>query len=361
MTTLATSRIVNFSAGPSALPLEVLEEAREALLVLGNSGVGILEHSHRSKEFLAVVAEAQASLRGLLALPDDFAVLFLTGGASQQFFMVPMNFLKGGVANYLDTGVWSSKAIKEAKRFGQVHVACTSKDTNYSYIPASADLKPGAAYTHYTSNNTIYGTQFAAEPPSEGPLVCDASSDFLSRPIDIAKHGLIYAGAQKNLGPAGVTIVIMRKDFIEAGEKELPTMLQYRTHLENDSLYNTPPVFAIYVTGLVLKWLERMGGVAAMQARNEAKAKLVYDALDASSFYRCPVAKDSRSRMNVVFRLPSEELEAKMAKDALAAGFSGIKGHRSAGGIRISIYNAIEPSAVESFVSFMKDFEAKNG
>lgn len=361
MTTTAAHRIVNFSAGPSALPLEVIEEAREGMISLAGSGVGICEHSHRSKEFTKVIEEAEADLRSLMGIPDGYEVLFLTGGASQQFFQVPMNLLKGGFANYLDTGSWSSKAIKEAKRFGEVHVACSSKADNYTHIPAQVDLKPGAAYTHFTSNNTIFGTQFAAEPPAEGPLVVDASSDILSRRIDASKYGLIYAGAQKNLGPAGVTLVVIRKDLVEAGDTDLPTMLQYRIHAENKSLYNTPPVFPIYVTGLMLKWLQRQGGVDGIQKANERKADLLYGALDASSFYRAPVAAGSRSRMNVVFRLPTEELEAKMVKDALAAGFSAIKGHRSAGGIRISMYNAIPYEAVESFVSFMKEFEAANG
>lgn len=358
---VTTERKVNFSAGPAVLPVEVLEEARENLLSLGNSGVGVMEHSHRGKEFVAVLAEAESGCRELLGLGDDWAVLFLSGGASSQFFMVPMNFLAGGVANYLDTGVWSSKAIKEANAFGQAHVAASGKAGKYAAIPTTADYKPGARYTHFTSNNTIYGTQWKSEPVVDSPLVCDASSDMLSRPIDVSRYALIYAGAQKNLGPAGVTLVVARKDFIASGASNIPPMLQYRTHLEHESCYNTPPCFAIYVMSLVFKWLKNQGGPVGIARYNEKKAAVLYDCLDSSAFWTTPAEKASRSLMNVVWRLPSEELEARFVSEASKAGFSGLKGHRNVGGIRASIYNAMPIEGVQGLVEFMKDFERRNG
>lgn len=356
------SRKVNFSAGPAVLPLEVVEEARENLLSFAGSGLGILEMSHRGKLFENVIQQAEGDVRELLGVGEEFAVLFLTGGASQQFFQVPMNFLSPGqVANYTNTGTWADKAIKEAKRFGEVHVAASSKADNYTYIPPTADYRTGARYTHFTSNNTIFGTQWRREPASPDLLVCDASSDFMSRPLDMARYAMIYAGAQKNLGPAGVTLVVIRKDFAESGSKDLPTLLQYRTHVAENSLHNTAPVFPIYVVSLVLKWLKKLGGLQAMAHRNEAKAGELYRVLDSSAYWTTPVREDSRSLMNVVFRLPSEELENKFLKEAEAQGYSGLKGHRSVGGIRASIYNAFEPSDLSAFCEFMKDFERRNG
>jgi len=296
-----------------------------------------------------------------MGIGDDHAVLFLQGGASHQFAMIPMNFLGGATANYIDTGVWSSKAIKEAKLFGNVNVSASSKDKNHTYIPSSWKHAADAKYTHFTSNNTIYGTQWRTEPDSAGPLVCDASSDICSRPIDVSKYALIYAGAQKNLGPSGVTLVVIRKDLAETGSKELPVILQYRTFVAEKSLYNTPSTFGIYIAGLVFKWILKNGGLTAMEKHNEAKAKLLYDCLDSSAYWRSPVEKAARSRMNVVWRLASEELEEKFIKESKAAGLDGLKGHRNVGGIRASIYNAMPMEGVQALVDFMKAFELKNG
>lgn len=357
-----TSRIWNFSAGPAVLPESVLEEAKDNLLSLGSTGIGICEHSHRGKPFMAVAAEAEALCRELAGIPDDYAVLFLQGGASLQFSMVPMNFLTPDrTADYLVTGMWSEKAVKEAKPWGKVHSACSSKDQNFSYIPDVATYSDSPVYVHFTSNNTIFGTQFRSEPqglPKDAFLVCDASSDIFSRPIDIRKYGLIYAGAQKNLGPSGVTLVIVRKDLVEAGNKSLATMLQYRTHAENESMYNTPPTFGIYLMMLVFRWIRQQGGLAAMEQRNEAKAKVLYDYLDLSALFKATARPDSRSRMNVTFVTGNEERDNAFVKKAEAAGFSGLKGHRSVGGMRASIYNAFPVEGVHALVQFLKDFEA---
>ena len=357
-----TRRIWNFSAGPAVLPETVLEEARENLLSLGNTGVGICEHSHRGKPFMAVAAEAESLCRELAGIPDDYAVLFLQGGASLQFSMVPMNLLPADrTADYLITGMWAEKALKEAKSVGKTHVACTSKDANFNYIPESCSYSDNPAYVHFTSNNTIFGTQFQSEPvaiPSSAFLVCDASSDIFSRPIDIRKYGLIYAGAQKNLGPSGVTLVIMRKDLVDAGNKNLATMLQYRTHAENESMYNTPPTFGIYLMMLVFRWIKAQGGLAAMETRNKAKAAVLYDYLKSSSLFKSTAKPGSGSMMNVTFVTGNEEKDNAFVKAAEARGFSGLKGHRSVGGMRASIYNAFPPEGVEALVQFMKDFEA---
>jgi phosphoserine aminotransferase len=357
-----TRRIWNFSAGPAVLPETVLEEARENLLSLGNTGVGICEHSHRGKPFMAVAAEAEALCRELAGIPDDYAVLFLQGGASLQFSMVPMNLLPADrTADYLITGMWAEKALKEAKSVGKTHVACTSKDANFNYIPESCSYSDNPAYVHFTSNNTIFGTQFQSEPvgiPGSAFLVCDASSDIFSRPIDIRKYGLIYAGAQKNLGPSGVTLVIMRKDLVEAGNKNLATMLQYRTHAENESMYNTPPTFGIYLMMLVFRWIKAQGGLAAMETRNKAKAAVLYDYLKSSSLFRSTAKPGSGSQMNVTFVTGNEDKDNAFVKAAEAKGFSGLKGHRSVGGMRASIYNAFPPEGVEALVQFMKHFEA---
>ncbi|HZN11146.1 MAG TPA: 3-phosphoserine/phosphohydroxythreonine transaminase [Blastocatellia bacterium] len=361
-----TERIYNFSAGPAVLPLGVLEAAQRDLLALPGVGMSVLEISHRSEPFDEIIQGAAADLRALLEIPDNYKVLFLQGGASLQFTMVPMNLLpKGGSADYIITGAWSQGALKEAKKLGTARVAASTEDSHFSRIPApeELDLDPGAAYAHFTSNNTIYGTQWRAEPEAGGvPLVCDASSDFLSRPLEVARYGLIYAGAQKNAGPAGVTLVIVRDDLLARVPQGLPSLLDYRLLAEKESLYNTPPVFAIYVAGLVFKWLRReVGGLTEIQKRNEEKAKLLYDAIDATNFYRGHAEPGSRSRMNVTFRLPTEELEKSFAKEATAAGMDGLKGHRSVGGIRASIYNAFPKEGVARLVEFMREFERKNG
>jgi phosphoserine aminotransferase len=358
-------RIHNFSAGPAVLPEPVLRKAQEAIWNAAGSGIGIMEHSHRGKVFERIINEAEQACRDLAGIPDNYRVLFLQGGASLQFSMIPMNLLPADrTADYLVTGVWSQKAVKEAKQLGKVHIAATSEATQFDRIPKPDEIRYSAdpAYVHLTTNNTIYGTQLTSEPavPPGAPLVADTSSDMYSRPIDVRKYGLIYAGAQKNLGPSGVVLVIVRDDLIERGPKTLPTMLQYRTHAPERSLYNTPPTFAIYVVGEVFKWIHSQGGLAAMAERNEAKARTLYDYLDASDFFRTTVQPDSRSRMNVCFRAPTEELEENFVKEATKRGLDGLKGHRSAGGMRASIYNACPPAAVEALVAFMKEFERAN-
>ena len=358
-------RIHNFSAGPAVLPESVLRKAQEAIWNVGGSGIGIMEHSHRGKLFEQVINEAEEGCRTLGGIPDNYRVLFLQGGASLQFAMVPMNFLSADrTADYLVTGVWSQKAVKEAKPLGKVHIAATGEATNFDRIPKPEEIRysTNPAYVHITTNNTIYGTQWRTEPPvpSGVPLVADTSSDMYSRPIDIRRYGIIYAGAQKNLGPSGVVLVIIRDDLVEAGSKTVPTMLQYRTHAGESSLYNTPPTFAIYVMGEVFKWIQAEGGLAAMAEHNEAKARLLYEFIDNSDFFRGTVQPDSRSRMNVCFRAPTEELEAKFISEATKRGLDGLKGHRSAGGMRASIYNACPRRAVEALVAFMKEFERAN-
>lgn len=371
MTTATTTpaatgkRIFNFSAGPAVLPEPVLRQAQQDIWNIASSGAGILEHSHRGKVFDGVIEAAEADCRRLAGISGDHHVLFLQGGASLQFAMVPMSFLGAGrSADYLDTGSWTSAAIKEAERFGTVHIAFAGADTGYDHVPRPDEpaLSSGAAYTYYCSNNTIYGTEFAAPPPSPAPLVCDASSDMLSRPIDVAPHGLIFAGAQKNLGPAGCTLVIVRKDFLDGAAADLPSMLDYRRHAEKGSRLNTPPVFAIYVMGQVFKWLLAEGGLEAIAARNRAKAKVVYDAIDGSGGFYRPVARaDSRSLMNLTFRTPGEDLDKKFVAEAEANGMSGLKGHRSVGGLRASMYNAFPLAGAEALASFMAEFARRNG
>ena len=361
-----SDRIHNFSAGPAVLPEPVLRKAQEAIWNVAGSGIGIMEHSHRGKVFDKILAEAEASCRALASIPDDYAVLFLQGGASLQFSMVPMNFLPADrTGDYLNTGVWSQKAIKEAKILGrQVHIAASSEATNFDRIPKPDEIKYSAnpAYVHLTTNNTIYGTQWEREPavPQGVPLIADTSSDMYSRPIDVRKYAMIYAGAQKNLGPSGTVLVIIRKDLAETGPKTLPTMLQYRTFVAENSLYNTPPTLGIYLVGEVFKWIQSQGGLVAMGEHNEAKAKLLYDYIDASDFFRGTVQKDSRSLMNVCFRAPTEELESKFISEATKRGLDGLKGHRSVGGMRASIYNACPRASVEALVAFMKEFEQAN-
>jgi phosphoserine aminotransferase len=357
------SRVYNFNPGPAVLPVEVLETVRDNLLNYQNKGIGILEMSHRGADFEGILSDAENSLRELLSIGDDYTVIFTTGGATNQFSMVPMNLLsKGQTADYIISGTWAKKACSEAKKFGEVHVAGTSEDKNFSYIPKQLNFSSSPAYVHFTSNNTIFGTEFHAEPDvGQAVLICDASSDFLHKKIDITKYGLIYAGAQKNLGPAGVTLVIIRKDLLSRIPSGLPIMMDYNTYVKERSLYNTPPVFAIYVTAEVLKWIKRTGGLEAMQKRNEEKAGLLYKTIDESTMYRAHAEPGSRSLMNVTFRLKTEELEAKFAKEASAKGFIGLKGHRSVGGIRASIYNAFPLEGVKALVEFMKEFEQANG
>lgn len=360
-----TNRIHNFSAGPAVLPEPVLRKAQEAIWNVAGSGIGVMEHSHRGKVFDRIAAEAEETCRRLAGIPDNYHVLFLQGGASLQFAMVPMNLLAPeATADYLVTGVWSQKAVKEAKLVAKVHIAASSEATNFDRIPQASEIRysPRPSYVHLTTNNTIFGTQWAVEPsaPKDVPLIADASSDIYSRPIDIRKYGLIYAGAQKNLGPSGVVLVIIRNDLVEAGAKNLPTMLQYRTHVAEKSMYNTPPTFGIYVMGEVFKWIQTQGGLEAMAEHNRSKAQLLYDYLDESDFFRGTAQKDSRSLMNVCFRGPSEELEAKFISEATKRGLDGLKGHRSVGGMRASIYNACPRQAVEALVAFMKEFEQAN-
>jgi phosphoserine aminotransferase len=362
---MTTDRIHNFNAGPGVLPEPVLKAAQRDLWNVGGSGIGIAEHSHRGKLFERILEETIQDARDLAAIPDRYKVLFIQGGATQQFAMVPMNLLPSGeTADYLVTGVWSQKALAEAKKFGSTHVALTGESNGFTRIPDVEEIRYSArpAYVHLTTNNTIYGTQWKSEPPvPQGiPLVADTSSDMFSRPIDVAKYGLIYAGAQKNLGPSGIVMVILREDLAERAAANLPTMLQYRTYVKENSLYNTPPTFAIYMVGQVFKWIKSLGGLAAMAEHNAAKAKVLYDFLDSSEVFRCSVHQDSRSLMNVCFRTGSEELDAAFAREASQRGFEGLKGHRSAGGMRASLYNACPRESVSALVGFMKQFEREH-
>lgn len=361
-------RVINFNAGPAGLPLAALEQARDELLDFKGSGMSVMEHSHRGKEYAAVHEEATALFGKLLGIPDTHQVLFLQGGASLQFAMVPMNLMaKDGSADYVITGSWSEKALKEAKVLGAPKVAATTatEDKKYVRIPAASELKldEKASYVHITSNNTIAGTQWMDFPDTGSvPLVADMSSDFLWRPTDVSKFGLIYAGAQKNLGPSGVTVVVARKDLIEGGRTDIPAILRYKTHADADSLYNTPPTFAIYLVRNVLQWIEKNGGLEGMEKRNREKGEILYGAMDRlGDFYRCPVDKGSRSLMNVVFRLPDEEKEARFVAEAKKEGMVGLKGHRSVGGIRASTYNAVSVDDVKALVSFMETFAKVNG
>ena len=363
MTTM--TRIFNFSAGPAVLPVEVLQEAQRDLVSLPGVGMSVLEISHRSKPFDDIIQGCEADMRTLAKIPANYKVLFLQGGASLQFSMVPLNLLPAGAsADYIVTGTWSQKAVKEAKRVGGVKIAASTEAEQFARVPKQEELTldPGAAYVHMTSNNTIYGTEFHWLPETGGvPLVSDMSSDIFSRPIDVGRHALIYAGAQKNLAPAGVTLAIIREDLLKRSPSTLHTMLSYAVHAENQSLYNTPPVFPIYVMRLVMTWLLKNGGLEAVEVANRKKAETLYAEIDRTGFYRGHAAKDSRSRMNVTFRLPSEDLEKKFAKEATAAGLDGLKGHRSVGGMRASIYNAFPEAGVQALVDFMREFERKNG
>lgn len=360
-----TERIFNFSAGPAVIPLPVLEEAQRDMLSLPGVGMSVMEISHRSKTFDKIIQDAEAGLRELMGIPANYHVLFLQGGASLQFAMVPMNFLSlDASADYIVTGSWGKKAVKEAQKFGNVGIAANMADGGFTRVPAQdeLDLDSSAAYVHLTSNETIEGVQWKREPETGNvPIVCDSSSDILSRPIPVEKYGIVYAGAQKNMGPSGVTLVIIRDDLLPRIRDGLATMLDYRTHAKDKSLHNTPNTWGIYIIDLVCKWLKEKGGLPAMQKENDEKAKLLYDAIDATEFYRGHADPDSRSPMNVTFRLPSEDLEKQFAAETTAAGLDGLKGHRSVGGIRASIYNAFPRAGVEALIAFMKEFERKNG
>jgi phosphoserine aminotransferase len=359
------ARIHNFSAGPGVLPLDVLRQTQEDLIELNGSGIGLLECSHRSALYGAVIDSARARLHRLLQLDEDQEVLFLQGGAQSQFFMVPMNFLRGGRASYVDTGRWSDLAIGEAKRFGAVDVVYSSREQACDHVPQAGELAASSAesvYLHYTSNNTIAGTQFHHIPENpHGFLVCDASSDILSRPWDGSRYGLIYAGAQKNMGPSGVTVVVIRKSLLERADPDLPTMLRYGVHVAKQSMNNTPNTFGIYIIDQVCKWIEENGGLTAMEARNRAQAERLYSAIDASDFYQGKARKDSRSWMNVSFTTGHEDLDTRFWQSAAQAGLSGLKGHRIVGGLRASIYNAQTNDAVEALVSYMAEFERTHG
>jgi phosphoserine aminotransferase len=363
----ATKRAYNFNAGPAALPLSVLERMREELLDYGGTGMSVMELSHRSPEFEAISDNAERLLRRLLAIPDDYAVTFLQGGGSTQFAMAPMNlWVAGKPVDVLHTGSWTAKAIEELKKIAEYRLAASTEPDKFTRVPKPNEisLDANASYVAMCTNNTIEGTQFSCVPATGGvPLVADMSSDIASKPIDVRQFGLIFAGAQKNLGPSGATVIIIRRDLAERANDKIAKILQYRTQIKERSLYHTPATFAIYTMGLVLEWIEAGGGLAAIEKRNAAKAKLLYDTIDASPFYQCPVERESRSKMNVVFRVAggAEAVEAKFVKDAEAALIAGVKGHRSVGGMRASIYNAVTLDAVEALTAFMREFERKNG
>lgn len=358
-------RIYNFSAGPAVLPREVLEQAREELVNWRGCGMSVMEMSHRGKEYMGIQAQTESDLRELMAIPPHYKVLFLQGGASSQFAMLPMNLLRGRtVADYLNTGEWSKKAIKEAKKYCTVNVVASSEEGNFSYAPAQVDwkLNPDAAYVHYTPNETIGGVEIFWTPDTgDVPLVADMSSTILSRPMDVSKYGVIYAGAQKNIGPAGLTVVIVREDLLGQTLPGTPTMFDYKTHADNDSMYNTPPTYAIYIAGLVFKWLKDKGGLAAMERTNIAKSGILYDYLDSTDFYNSPVAPENRSRMNIPFTLKDAALDEAFLKGAKSRGLLQLKGHRSVGGMRASIYNAMPIEGVQALVEYMKDFEKTHG
>jgi len=363
---MADKRIWNFNPGPATMPAAVLEKAKNEMLNYEGTGMSVMELSHRAKAYEAIQNGARDLLTELLGIPANYKVLFLQGGASLQFAMLPMNLLPAGKsADYILSGYWAQKAFKEAKSVGTVRVAGTTESVNFSRIPDANEIQldPNAAYVHLTSNNTIFGTQWKSFPKTGSvPLVGDMSSDILSRKFDVSQFGMVYAGAQKNLGPAGVVVVILREDLIAAGRADIPAIMKYSTHAENNSLYNTPPTYTIYLVKLVLDWVKGLGGLAAVEKRNEEKGKLLYGTIDGlSGFYKGTVDAKSRSLMNVTFRLPSEELEAKFISEAQAAGFGGLKGHRSVGGIRVSMYNALEPEGIKALTDFMKEFAKKNG
>ena len=356
------SRIFNFSAGPAMLPAEVLARAGDEMLDWRGSGMSVMEMSHRGKEFMSIAAEAEADLRSLLSIPANYKVLFLQGGATLQFAQVPMNLLRGkGKADYVVTGEWSKKAVKEAKNYCDVAIAASSEDRNFTYAPKKFSVRKDAAYLHYCSNETIGGVEYHETPKAEVPLVADASSHFLSRPVDVSKFGLIYAGAQKNAGPAGLTIVLVRDDLIGHAAKGTPSVMDYQLQAQADSMLNTPATYSLYVAGLVFKWIKQQGGLAALEKKNIEKAKLLYDYLDQSPFFKNPVAPEDRSRMNVPFTLADAKLDDEFLKGAQARGLVQLKGHRSVGGMRASIYNAMPLEGVRALVDYMREFEQKHG
>ncbi|MBN2461684.1 MAG: 3-phosphoserine/phosphohydroxythreonine transaminase [Candidatus Cloacimonetes bacterium] len=356
-------RIHNFSAGPAVLPEEVLLEVQEEMLDYRGHGLSVMEMSHRSAPFQEIIDNAVAAVKRIMDLADDYEVLFLQGGASTQFYMIPLNLCPDGeVANYINTGSWAGKALKEAQKMGKkMHVAASSEDKEFTYIPRDFVLSDNPAYLHITTNNTIRGTEYKFDPETgDIPLIADMSSNFMSKPVNFRKYALIYAGAQKNIGPAGVTVVIIRKDIIPRINSGLPTMMSYNTHIEKGSMFNTPPCFAIYVTGKVLKWIENQGGLKAIEQNNIRKAKCIYDILDNSRFYRGTVVREDRSMMNIPFRLPTEELEKKFISESTAQGMLNLKGHRSVGGCRASLYNSLPLKSAQVLAEFMLDFEKKN-
>ncbi|MDD3050116.1 MAG: 3-phosphoserine/phosphohydroxythreonine transaminase [Candidatus Cloacimonetes bacterium] len=359
-----TNRVHNFNAGPAVLPLEVLKEVQAELLDYKEEGLSVMEMSHRSSTFSQIINDAKAMVKKLMKVGDEYEVLFLQGGASSQFYMIPLNLCtEGKVANYLNTGAWSTKAIKEAKKIGkEVHVASSSEDKEFTYIPKTFKLSENPAYLHYTSNNTIRGTEFhfIPEVPEDVPLICDMSSNFFSRPMDFSKFDLIYGGAQKNIGPAGATLVVIKRTLLEKMNTGLPTMMDYNSHVAQESLYNTPPCFSIYVIGKVLHWLDENGGLTAIERHNIEKAAYVYDVIDSSDFYIGTVVPEDRSRMNIPFRLPSPELEKKFIAEAAAVGMIGLKGHKSVGGCRASVYNSLPMESAKALAEFMRDFEKNN-
>jgi phosphoserine aminotransferase len=363
---MSPKRVFDFNPGPAALPLEVLQLAQAEMLDYKGTGMSVMEISHRSKEFEAIVADAQKDLTDLLKIPAGYKILFLQGGASLQFAMIPMNFRPAGAsADYIVTGTWSKKAFKESQKLGTSKAAASLEADNFNHLPAQADLKldPQAAYLHFTSNETIHGVEYFTEPtpPAGVPLICDASSDFISRPIDVSKYAMLYAGAQKNAGPAGVVIGIIREDLLAKVPANLPNLLDYKALAEENSLLNTPPCWSIYIVGLVLKWAKGLGGLEAVEKRNQAKSDLVYKAIDASGGFYKGHAKADRSRMNITFRLPNEALEDQFASEAKKNDLIGLKGHRSVGGMRASLYNALPVEASETLVKFMQEFQQKNG
>ena len=352
----------NFSAGPAILPKEVIEEASNAVINYNNSGFSILEVSHRGKDFVQTMEEAKSLVRELFQLTDDYEVLFLSGGASSQFYMVPMNILNDeDEAGYVNTGVWASGAIKEAKAYGKINVLASSESSNFNHVPKGYDIPENLRYLHLTSNNTIYGTQLHQWPETDVSIVCDMSSDIFSRPIDIHKFGLIYAGAQKNMGPAGTTLVVIRKDMLKGVNRYIPSMLKYETHIKGESMYNTPPVYPIYVSMLTLRWIKKMGGLTEMEKRNKAKAKVIYDAIDRSNIFSGHSVEEDRSLMNVSFKCKDKQVEDEFLKICETEGLDGLKGHRSVGGLRASIYNAMEIETVKVLAELMNDFENKKG
>lgn len=360
---MTEKRVFNFSAGPSMLPVPVLEKAAKQMLNYENSGMSVMEMSHRSSSYLDIFNKTKNLLKKVMNIPDGYEIVFIQGGATQQFSMVPLNLLKNGKADYIITGSFSKKAATETKKYGEINIAYDGSDNDFKHIPTQDELKldPEASYVHLCANNTIYGTEWKYVPETNGvPIIADMSSNILSKPVDVSKYGMIYAGAQKNMGIAGLGVAIIKKDLLQKVSATTPVLLDYTLMIENDSMYNTPPAYAIYVLGLVLEWIDEMGGLEVMEKRNIEKAKLLYDYLDSSDFYKAHSDKDNRSLMNVTFTTPSKELDAKFVKESIEAGMTNLKGHRSVGGIRASIYNAMPLEGVEKLVAFMKEFEAAN-